>query len=70
LVGNVGTQTATAPLDIGQVLAPASNYDVSIYNSERDAWEPGARRASDELCSIAVSVESNGYRLVRLRKSP
>ncbi len=67
LVGNVGTQTVTVPMNIAALLEPHASYDVRIYNSERDAWEPGDLGAGEDLGAVALSIETGGYRLIELR---
>ncbi|MGI8913907.1 MAG: MGH1-like glycoside hydrolase domain-containing protein [Chloroflexota bacterium] len=66
LVGNVGSGTTVVPLDLQQVADPAGTYAMRIYNSERSAWEPTQRITGQVACSLAVSIEANGYRAVEL----
>jgi glycogen debranching enzyme len=66
LVGNVGTGTTVVPLGLNKVVDPGFNYDLRIYNSERSAWESPQRIAGKVACSLAVSIEANGYRAVEL----
>ncbi|MBC5826091.1 MAG: hypothetical protein GIW99_00115, partial [Candidatus Eremiobacteraeota bacterium] len=39
LVGNVGPQTTTVPLNIREIVETHAAYEIATYNSERDAWE-------------------------------
>ncbi len=66
LIGNVGPQTTTVPLNIVALLDPRAGYDVRIYNSERHEWERGDLRGAAESGAIALSIEANGYRLIEL----
>ncbi len=69
LVGNVGASTTVAPLGLQQVADAAGAYDLRIYNSERSAWEPTQRITGQVACSLAVSIEANGYRAVELTEA-
>ncbi len=66
LVGNVGDGTTVVPLDLHRVADPGVDYDLRIYNSERSAWESPQRVGGEVACSLAVSIEANGYRAVEL----
>jgi len=48
---------------------PTGAYDLRIYNSERSAWEPTQRITGQVACSLAVSIEANGYRAVELTEA-
>jgi len=67
LVGNIGTQTVTVPMNIAALLDPHAMYDVCVYNSERDGWEPGELGSGEDFGAVALSIESDGYRLIELR---
>jgi hypothetical protein len=67
LVGNVGIQTETVPLNIASLLEPLAVYEVRIYNSQRDAWEPAQSGKGGKFGAIALSIEAHGYCLVELR---
>ncbi len=67
LIANVGDQTANVPVSIALLLNADAKYDLRIYNSEHDAWEAGTLGSGDDLGAIAVSVESEGYRLIEFR---
>jgi len=56
-------------LGLQQVADAAGAYDLRIYNSERSAWEPTQRITGQVACSLAVSIEANGYRAVELTEA-
>ena len=68
LVGNYGSQTTTIPLDISRLLDPLGTYDVCIYDSQRDAWQPGAIDSASNIGTVSLSIEAGGYRLISLRR--
>lgn len=68
LVGNLGSETTTVPLDISGLLDPRAMYDVCIYDSERDAWQPDVLDSGSNVSTVSLSIEANGYRLVSLRR--
>jgi glycogen debranching enzyme len=68
LVGNSSASTAVVPIDLSEVVEDESQYDVKIYNSERGAWLEGHREAGETARSLAVTIEANGFRAVRLLK--
>lgn len=70
LIGNVGTQTTPVPFNIARIIDPVKEYQVRIYDSERDAWEAFDNQKGDRLASLAMSVETHGYRLIELRELP
>lgn len=67
MVGNSGTQTMTAPVDLSRVVDTATTYELRVYNSERDRWIDAATLSGADLRSVAVSVEVLGYRLLSLK---
>lgn len=67
LIGNVGAQTAVVPVNLEDVVDPAATYDTRIYNSERGDWETGRRATGAAVVSLAVSIESKGYRIIELK---
>jgi hypothetical protein len=69
LIGNVGTQTSVVPVNLQEILDPNTEYDLRIYNSERQAWGTGARRRGRSLHSLAVPIESAGFRAIELKKA-
>lgn len=67
LVGNVGTQTTTVPIDMTRVIGRNGSYLVRVFNSERDSWEAPERQTGRELCTLAISIEPSGFRLLQIR---
>ena len=67
LVGNVGTATINVPLDLTELLEPHVRYHTRVYNSERGDWETDSVLAREQICTIAVSIESQGYRVLLFR---
>ena len=68
LVGNAGTQTMTAPVDLSRAVQRERKYALRIFNSERDRWIDGETLTGAELASLAVPIERNGYRLIELKE--
>lgn len=68
LVGNSGASTAIVPIDLSEVVEEGARYNVKIFNSERGAWLEGHREAGETARSLAVTIEANGFRAVRLLK--
>ena len=68
MIGNVGSQTATAPLDISGVIDRGAKYELRMYNSERDDWVDGATLSGAEISSVAVPIELYGFRLIDLKR--
>jgi hypothetical protein len=69
LIGNVGTQTATTPVNISALLDHSATYESRIYNSERETWIEGATKRGSEFSPVAVPIETLGFRLIELRKT-
>lgn len=67
MVGNSGTETTTAPVDLSRVVENDRRYELRVYNSERDRWVDGATMDGSQIQSIAVPIELLGYRLISLR---
>jgi tetratricopeptide (TPR) repeat protein len=67
LVGNLAEHTITAPLDISTLLDARTMYDVCIYDSELDGWQPGEINRAEDIGTVALSIEMGGYRLISLR---
>src|ERR1700674_2003 len=68
LVGNVGSQTSAVPLNISRIVETDATYEPRIYDSERDGWEKGAPASGESLRSLAVTIETHGYRLIELHR--
>ena len=66
-VGNIGSQTASIPLQLEDLLEADAQYSIRVYNSEQEAWEPEGHHAGSDLTSLVISIESQGYRLIRLQ---
>ena len=69
LVGNVGDQTLSVPLNLQDAVEARSEYTVRIYDSERDEWENRGTKTGSELASLIFSIEAMGYRLLEVRTS-
>jgi hypothetical protein len=68
LVGNVGEQTSVVPLNLQEVLDADASYDLRIYSSEHKEWQLGTRETGRTLTSLAVPIESNGFRAIELKQ--
>jgi hypothetical protein len=66
IIGSVSRQTITVPLDLGSLVDEHGSYQMRIYNSERDAWEDAGVRPGDAFCSLAISVEGEGFRMIEV----
>ncbi|MGA8473530.1 MAG: hypothetical protein WB681_00550 [Candidatus Cybelea sp.] len=66
LVGNVTTTSINVPVNLSSILATGSKYRTSIYNFERDDWETDSVIAREEVVSVTTTIESQGYRLMRV----
>ena len=68
LVGNVTTTSINVPVDASSILTGEAKYHVRIYNSERNDWETDTVIAPEEVASITVTIESQGYRLMHFTR--
>jgi hypothetical protein len=68
MLGNVGSQTVTAPLDVSGVVDRKGNYQLRVFNSERDGWVDGTTLSGSHISSIAVTIEMHGFRLLELKR--
>jgi glycogen debranching enzyme len=68
-VGNTATQTSIGTLELEELLDTHKRYRVHLYNSERGAWTGGESRDADGLLRVAVVIESQGFRILRLREA-
>ena len=66
ITGSISDKTITVPLDLGKLVDKHTPYRTQIYNSERDAWEDGGVRHGDAFCSLAISIEVQGFRMIEL----
>jgi hypothetical protein len=64
VIGSVSHQTITVPLDLGRLVDEHRSYRMQIYNSERDDWEDAGVRHGDAFCSLAISIEAEGFRMI------
>jgi Bacterial alpha-L-rhamnosidase 6 hairpin glycosidase domain len=69
LVGNVTTTSINVPVDLSSLLTGETKYHVRIYNSERDDWETDAVVPREEVGSLTVTIESQGYRLMHFTRA-
>ena len=67
MVGNSGSQTTNAPVNLSRAVDADRRYELRIYNSERDEWLESSTLSGSQLQSIAVPIEVLGYRLISLR---
>ena len=68
LIGNVGSATSVVPVELRGLLNPNAQYQMRIFNSERESWLPGHRDSGRDAASLAVSIEANGFRAIELRE--
>src|SRR5579862_4650524 len=68
LVGNASTTFVNVPVDLSSLLTVDAKYRVRIYNSERDDWETDTGIAREEIASVTVTIESQGYRLIHFTR--
>ncbi len=66
-VGNVGVQTCSVPLDLRGLVKAHPRYVVTVFDSERGAWQERLPATSRDLRSLAISIEAHGFRLIRLQ---
>ena len=67
LVGNLAAETVTVPLNISRLLDRDATYEVCVYDSERDAWQPGTLDSAANVGTVSLAIEAMGYRLLSLR---
>lgn len=67
LMGNISTQTTTAPVDVSGLIDRETRYHQRIYNSERDEWVHKTDIYGLDIGPIAVSIEVHGFRLIEFR---
>jgi glycogen debranching enzyme len=66
LLGNTEQNTVSIPINVGDVVDVSQTYTLRLYNSERRDWEAPVMRRGEELTSLAVLIETNGFRLIEL----
>jgi hypothetical protein len=67
-VGNTATETAVGALELEDLLDAQRTYHVHLYNSERGRWSHTESQAGTELLRIAITIEAQGFRILRLRQ--
>lgn len=68
LIGNVGEQTTTIPINVSRLVEGEATYMVRLFNSERGAWEEPEEEVGAELTTLAISVEGKGFRLLNIAR--
>jgi len=66
LLGNTEQNTVSIPINVGDVVDLSQTYTLRLYNSERRDWEAPVVRGGEELTSLAVLIETNGFRVIEL----
>jgi hypothetical protein len=67
-VGNTATETVVGALELEDLLDATRTYHVHLYNSERGRWSHAENQAGAELRRVAITVEAQGFRILRLRQ--
>jgi hypothetical protein len=70
LLGNTEPNTVSIPINVEKVIDPGQHYQFRFYNSERRDWEAPITRDGQSLKGLAVSIETNGFRLIEFTKAP
>jgi len=65
-VGNTAQETTISPVQLTGLLDPQKTYHIRMYNSERNAWIAGDTGTGERLSQGAVSIEAQGFRILRL----
>ncbi len=65
-VGSAANQSVTAPLLLANVLREDLWYYLEYYDSELEDWVKGVMQPSQEFELVAVPIEAQGFRLLRL----
>jgi hypothetical protein len=65
LLGNTSAGSSIVPIELGDVLAPETTYDVQLYDSESQTWRTGDRDRGAALSTLAVTIEAGGFRILR-----
>jgi hypothetical protein len=66
LVGNTSPNTMIVPLDLNGLLTPDTDYTVDLYDSESHTWRHGETTSAANLRTPAVTIETGGFRVLRL----
>jgi glycogen debranching enzyme len=68
-IGNTSRETTLSPVYLlDSLLDPERPYQLTIYNSERQAWGLGTSGPGHTLGSLAVTIEAQGFRILRFRE--
>jgi hypothetical protein len=65
-VGNTALETTIGALELGRVLGQGGRFSVQLYDSELGGWVDLQRRTQAHLHRIALNIEAQGFRIVRL----
>jgi hypothetical protein len=65
LLGNTSAGSSIVPIELGDVLAPETTYDVRLYDSESQTWRTGDGDRGAALSTLAVTIEAGGFRILR-----
>jgi glycogen debranching enzyme len=65
-VGNTALQTTIGALELGRVLGQGGQFSVQLYDSELGGWVDLQLRDQAQLQRIALNIEAQGFRIVRL----
>jgi hypothetical protein len=68
-IGNSSEETSVTPIGLEGVLDAAAQYQIDEYNSELNDWTRGETSPAADLCELAVSVNGQGYRILRFTES-
>jgi glycogen debranching enzyme len=67
-VGNTATRTCVGALELGGLLDKDARYEVQLYNSEQGGWTGVESDDTTALLRPALTVEAQGFRILRLRQ--
>jgi glycogen debranching enzyme len=67
-VGNTTVESSIGALELDQIVDKSKRYDVQLYNSERGGWTQGEYDDIESLKRVALVIEAQGFRILRLRE--
>ncbi|MHB8620386.1 MAG: MGH1-like glycoside hydrolase domain-containing protein [Chloroflexota bacterium] len=67
-VGNSSEETSVTLVQLAGVVDSSAEYHLDEYNSELNAWTRGETSSAAGLRELALSVNGQGYRILRLTK--
>ena len=67
-VGNTAQETSIGALQLDDLLPTGTRYHFHLYNSERGMWSHGDQHDRDDLLRLALHIEAQGFRILRLRQ--